>query len=303
MSQDESMVMSMLDCTLEEAKEYLLKAGGDVLLAIENNMKFYLPFKQSDKKERPFYWENFLIHLKPYLVPQEELNKYSLPTFNEYSFEYFPLPKLREGMSFKLFGYFQSYLYFEKHKEDIYKIIKLDEFRNKYINDYDYSNLICLHFRLGDYVHLQYHHPVISKKYYVSALNDLIKKLEKEGKDGKETNKPNWKVLYFCEDNEHDIQYVNNILSEIDKELEYDRKTFSLSFEKINRKYQDWEQVLVMSLCKHNIIANSTFSWFGAYFNKEENKQVYYPSIWFGPGQGNKNTKDLFPGNWNKIDC
>ena len=39
MSQDESMVMSMLDCTLEEAKEYLLKAGGDVLLAIENNMK------------------------------------------------------------------------------------------------------------------------------------------------------------------------------------------------------------------------------------------------------------------------
>jgi hypothetical protein len=269
--------------------------------SLENNAKFYIPLKQPDKKERPFYWENFLVNLKPYLISEEKLNKYILQIFNQYSFEYIPIPILNPGTSCKLNGYFQSHLYFDKHKEDIYKIIKLDEFRRNYINDYDYSNTICLHFRLGDYIHLQHHHPLISKRYYLTSLNDLIKKLN--NMEQYNTIKKNWKVIYFCEDNEHDIKYVHNMLSEIDKELEYDRNIFKLSFEKIDKKYQDWEQLLIMSLCKHNIIANSTFSWFGAYFNDNKYKQVYYPSVWFGPGQGNKNTKYLFPDNWIRIDC
>ena len=60
---------------------------------------------------------------------------------------------------------------------------------------------------------------------------------------------------------------------------------------------EDWEQMLLMSLCQHNIIANSSFSWWGAYFNNNE-KIVCYPSIWNG---STNEIDDLFPKNWNKI--
>jgi hypothetical protein len=60
----------------------------------------------------------------------------------------------------------------------------------------------------------------------------------------------------------------------------------------------DYEQLLLMSLTSHNIIANSTFSWWGAYFNNNINKIVCYPSLWNG---SNNNVKDLFPDSWNKI--
>jgi glycosyl transferase family 25 len=53
-----------------------------------------------------------------------------------------------------------------------------------------------------------------------------------------------------------------------------------------------------MSLCKHNIISNSTFSWFGAYFNNDIDKLVFYPDIWYK----NKNVEALFLNDWIKIN-
>tara|TARA_Y100000817_G_C16715232_1_gene481137 strand:+ start:518 stop:844 length:327 start_codon:yes stop_codon:yes gene_type:complete len=64
---------------------------------------------------------------------------------------------------------------------------------------------------------------------------------------------------------------------------------------------EDWEQMLAMSLCDHNIIANSTFSWWGAYLNDNADKIVCYPESWFGPALPNHDTKDLFPKEWVKI--
>ena len=61
---------------------------------------------------------------------------------------------------------------------------------------------------------------------------------------------------------------------------------------------EDWEQMILMSLCSHNIIANSSFSWWGAYFNNNTEKLVCYPSIWIGT---TNNVDDLFPENWAKV--
>ena len=58
--------------------------------------------------------------------------------------------------------------------------------------------------------------------------------------------------------------------------------------------------MLLMSSCQDNIIANSTFSWWGAYFNTNNEKIVCYPYKWFGPS-ANHNICDLFPDSWQKI--
>jgi hypothetical protein len=245
--------------------------------SLKHKKAFYFEKSIPTRKDRPFYWNNFLKSLVPFIKDGTEIQLYREPNFH-----YNELPLISQ--SIKFFGYYQSYKYFEENKHSIEKFIRLEEQRNMLKNDYDFSNLVCLHFRVGDYVNLQHHHPLMPIEYYRNALQQLIKT----------TDKDNWTILYFCEDN--DINYVNEKINILKTDYP------NLSFQKIDSKYQDWEQMLVMSLCQHNIIANSSFSWWGSYFNKNVEKRVFYPSKWFGYAQCNKKTEDLFPNNWIKID-
>ena len=54
----------------------------------------------------------------------------------------------------------------------------------------------------------------------------------------------------------------------------------------------------MMSMCKNNIIANSSFSWWGAWLNNNLNKKVIAPKKWFGENLKHYNTQDLIPENW-----
>ena len=73
-----------------------------------------------------------------------------------------------------------------------------------------------------------------------------------------------------------------------------------ITFLRADPLLEDWEQMILMSLCRHNIIANSTFSWWGAYLNTSRQKMVIYPGTWFGP-KIKHGLQDLFPGDWIKI--
>jgi FkbM family methyltransferase len=64
----------------------------------------------------------------------------------------------------------------------------------------------------------------------------------------------------------------------------------------------DWEEMLLMSCCDHHIIANSTFSWWGAYLNDSAVKIVCYPSVWFGPALP-LDVRDCAPDSWTKINA
>jgi len=55
-------------------------------------------------------------------------------------------------------------------------------------------------------------------------------------------------------------------------------------------------------MCKHNIAANSTFSWWAAWLNKNPYKKVVVPDPWFGPALKSHNTQDLIPDEWIKIN-
>ena len=64
---------------------------------------------------------------------------------------------------------------------------------------------------------------------------------------------------------------------------------------------EDYEELWAISLCNHNIMSNSSFSWWGSYLNKNKDKRIFVPSLWFGP-KGEKNFDDVYEPEWEKIN-
>jgi hypothetical protein len=75
-----------------------------------------------------------------------------------------------------------------------------------------------------------------------------------------------------------------------------------VEFLKVDDQIPDYDQLLIMSCCSHNIMANSTFSWWGAYLNENPAKIVCYPSVWFGELYTH-NHLGMMPVEWLKIDA
>ena len=157
---------------------------------------------------------------------------------------------------------------------------------NKYpfiVNNNTYTNVISMHFRIGDFIYKEHSHPVLSYYYYENALRYMV------------NNTSCSIILVFCDEvNNISVNFVLRRLNEY---------FHNIIFEIVNDKASDWEQLLLMSACSHHIIANSAFSWWGAYLNQTQEKLVCYPDIWFGPLLKKNDTCDLFPINWKKIPC
>ena len=255
--------------------------------ALENNCEFKLPIYNQNKKNakgpaghsRPTYWDSLFVNLKDNLIDNIKLYQ-SVLQLRERDFKYTKIPKIT--CDFMLFGYFQSYKYFQANFDKISEIIKIEHFK-KEIRDKNKTlftnDTVSMHFRLGDYKNLSAHN-IMSVDYYIDALSKIIDK----------TKKDNFTVIYFCED--EDIKDVS------DKIYKINQKHLNCVFKR--GKGVDWEELLLMSLCNHNIIANSSFSWWGAYLNKNPDKIVCRPTKWFDKSFF-KNTSDLCPKDWINI--
>jgi hypothetical protein len=204
----------------------------------------------------------------------------------EKTFNYEELPFVTKLENVILDGYFQSPKYFEKNYYKIYDYLQFEVLKKKATSkySYNYKEFISMHFRQGDYKNLQETHPILSHQYYENSLKEILKK----------TNSNLQKVLYFCE--KEDNEEIEKIIGELKKTIK------NCAFIKVTDNVEDWQQLLLMSACSHNIIANSSFSWWGAYLNTNPTKIVCYPEIWFGPKAPN-DTSDLFPESWTKISC
>lgn len=154
----------------------------------------------------------------------------------------------------KLSGYFQSDIYFKHIDVEIRELYSIPEYIEKYITS-KYGNIlkgtesVSLHVRRGDYLQLKDSHPLCSIKYYTTAVEKLVNN--------------NSKVLIFSDD------------------LEWCKQQFKGDlYTYINEP--DYICIYMMSMCDHNIIANSSFSWWGAWLNLSKDKRVVAPRPWLG---------------------
>ena len=178
-----------------------------------------------------------------------------------------------------LYGYWQSEQYFKDFadiiRQDFAFKIPLDE-RNKQIAlDIANTQSVSLHVRRGDYVSDPKNSNIMhicSLEYYRQAINHIIKRIEQP-------------VFYIFSD---DMAWVKEHLS-----IE-----FPCVYIDHNSGSESYRDMQLMSLCKHHVIANSSFSWWGAWLNANPEKTVIAPKNWFRNGN---NDSDLIPDEWIRI--
>jgi len=172
--------------------------------------------------------------------------------------------------SIKFNGYFQSSKNFLGYDDDIRDLFSpTQEFIDKASILYPDINkhTVSVHIRLGDYRNVSNVLPIIDKSYIDYCINNI----------------GNYDKLFIFS-NEKDwimnnLNYPNSVIVD------------GLS---------NYEEMWLMSLCKNNIICNSTFSWWGSFLNKTNSKSVYAPSIWFGPT--GPTTNSIYESYWNIVE-
>lgn len=172
-------------------------------------------------------------------------------------------------------GYFQSEKYFKDSRD-----ILLDEFTltkelgveaKKIKNIIEKSEAVCLNVRRGDYLRPDYIkiYGTCSTEYYNKAIEYIKNKIK------------NPIICVFSDDPEW-----------VKKEFNIENVVFAG-----NDLLKDYEQMYLMSLCKHNIVANSSFAWWGAWLNQNPNKIIIAPQKWFNIDS----PPDIVPESWVRV--
>jgi hypothetical protein len=266
----------------------LFQIFATIAFAMKNDQLFVFPYSEelTVGTKRPTYWDTFFKNLKLYTTFQQKkiTNEFIMqfPDINRVNqHHYVEIPPTQ--LSMKLVGYFQSPRYFQEYKDSIFSLLdletQLEETRETYASYFDKEYFtISIHFRFSDYVHLQDCYVLLNEIYYKQALEKAL-----SFKGGKK------RLLCFCQKEDRPrMQEIMRSIGEPDYII-------------IREDIPDWEQMLIMANCHTNIIANSTFSWWAAYLNRNVGKKVFYPSKWFGPRLAGNRMDDFFPFSWEKI--
>jgi hypothetical protein len=297
----------------------LFEIFATVALAIRTNQPFKFMIQTRIDSKRPAYWDSFLKHAKDdFTTSAIDIGRErTIYNIHETSHRYQPIQLPSGGENDKniyiLDGYYQSPKYFEHEYMKIIEMIGIEKMKESLRKEFvfvedptklvikkrdmklyvstkiQWSRTVSMHFRLGDYKEIPECHPCLPYEYYQQAILTILLSVEKECS-------PLQILYFFDEDDPADIEIVGTMIERLQTEFPM------IEFYKIsNTKIPDWKQMLFMSLCSHHIIANSTFSWWGAFINTNPSKVVVYPNVWFGP-QIPQDMRDLFPDSWKKIE-
>jgi hypothetical protein len=210
----------------------------------------------------PFNYKR-LFHFLPVQLPKSASNIYKEPHFS-----YEPIPY---QPNMKLSGYFQSEKYFFHHKQEILELFAppvdvITYLSVHYADILDHPMTVSVHVRFYHEDPTGKAHPTYGRDYFEKAMEYF----------------PN-DTLFVVFSNE--MEKCKPLLSGVDKNLRFIEGE------------DHFCDLYLMSLCKHNIIANSSFSWWGAYLNRNPDKRVIAPKFWFNPAYLSE-TKDLLPEGW-----
>lgn len=208
-----------------------------------------------------------------------KITSYQKRKFYKEPFYHFDNRYFNLGNNVYLQGYFQSEKYFTGIKDSLrqHVIVKTrisDEVK-EFALDLQRQPSVAIHVRRGDYNHkeaLEFH-GILPVSYYYDAIG-FIKR-----------HQPATKFYLF----------TDTVKQEGYKEL--GNITYEIVSGKISQNH--FEDLFLMSHCHHNIIANSSFSWWGAWLNQNPDKIVIAPKNWFNNGP--KDTQDLYPSDWIKL--
>lgn len=172
-------------------------------------------------------------------------------------------------------GYLKGYWQCEKYFRDADLLVKKkftfpplqSEQNRKVLEKINSSNSVSLHIRRGDYLHTHIS-ASLDKNYYLSAIEYIKLQIDKP---------------YFFVFSD-DINWAREHIQEAQMEFIY--------WNKNDKSYIDMQ---LMSQCRHNIIANSSFSWWGAWLNSNADKIVVAPQQWM---PHLKNGSDVIPSEW-----
>jgi len=182
-----------------------------------------------------------------------------------------------KGITF-YYGGWHSELFFRSVKDDLKQLfsfkIPQDE-ENKYYSDKIVStNSVSVHVRRGDFLNennIKLFGDVCNKEYFEKSIHLICNKVMQ----------PHFFVF------SNDMEWVKSNL-----------KINNVTYVTCNSGVDSWKDMYLMSLCKHNIVANSTFSWWGAWLNKNRDKIVISPSRFLKDDI----STDVYPNSWIKID-
>lgn len=181
-----------------------------------------------------------------------------------------------------IFGIHQTYRFAAQIRETLLNDFTFDfaceEALVSLHNDIIYSNAVGVHVRRGDYILEQNHciyGGICTEKYYDDAIHYIKEKV-------------GGCTFYFFS---NDIDWVKE---------HYNKDEYNAIFVETSmfEHYQDWYDMYLMSICKHNIIANSTFSWWGAWLNQNADKIVIAPERWIHMFD----YEDIYPPEWIRIN-
>jgi hypothetical protein len=161
-----------------------------------------------------------------------------------------------------LSGCLQSWKYFDNVSDEIKKDF---EFKDKYVDHTDLSDFCSVHVRRTDYLGTGDYLIKLDEQYYKKAIAMF----------------PDNKIMVFSDDIEWCKQQDT---------FQGDRFVFS--------RETPSRDMFLMSRCQNNIIANSTFSWWAAYLNKNNDKIVVGPKKWFGPIHVGHHIDDILLPDW-----